>query len=189
MSYTRAVATKTRLTLDEFLALPETEPPSEFLDGEVRQKVSPNLYHGILAVELASRLRECGRKSGTSVVGTEVRHITPDRRGSYLPDVHVTRAERIAGRGEETPVTVTPDLVVEILSPGDRPSDVLRKVDLYQELKVPVFLLVDPTERSVREYRPGEHVRAWAEGDTVDLSPVLRGCTISLEDLFGALPS
>ena len=37
-----------RMTLEEFLALPEEEPALEYADGEVTQKVSPNCWHGKL---------------------------------------------------------------------------------------------------------------------------------------------
>jgi Uma2 family endonuclease len=35
-----------RLTLDEFLELPEESPALEYLDGVVAPKVSPKAYHG-----------------------------------------------------------------------------------------------------------------------------------------------
>ena len=44
-------ATK-RMTLDEFLALPETEPASEFICGEVIQKAMPTGFHSRIAFEL-----------------------------------------------------------------------------------------------------------------------------------------
>lgn len=39
---------RARLTLAEFQALPETEPVSELIDGEVVQKPLPTLEHGII---------------------------------------------------------------------------------------------------------------------------------------------
>ena len=39
------MATTRRLTLEEFLALPETEPASEFIEGEVVQKPMPTKAH------------------------------------------------------------------------------------------------------------------------------------------------
>jgi Uma2 family endonuclease len=40
------MVTRTRVSIDEFLAMPETEPPSELIDGEVVQKAIPNDDHG-----------------------------------------------------------------------------------------------------------------------------------------------
>ena len=42
------MATHAKLTLTEFLALPETEPASELIDGEVVQKTMPTWDHGVI---------------------------------------------------------------------------------------------------------------------------------------------
>jgi Uma2 family endonuclease len=42
------VATKEKLTREQFLALPETKPGSEFIAGEVMQKPMPTIAHGII---------------------------------------------------------------------------------------------------------------------------------------------
>jgi Uma2 family endonuclease len=42
------MSTSTKLTLEEFLALPETKPGSEFIDGEVVQKSMPSTDHTII---------------------------------------------------------------------------------------------------------------------------------------------
>ena len=75
------MSTKTRLTVDEFLALPETEPVSELIDGEVVQKVSPNLRHGVLAVEIGALLRAHLLPTRAGVVAVEVRHSPAGRTG------------------------------------------------------------------------------------------------------------
>lgn len=182
------MAIKTRLTLEEYLALPETEPPCEYFDGEVVQKASPNLDDGVLAVELGALFREWARRATSCVVGVEIRHIAPDRSRVYLPDVSVTMAERLAGHERGQPVPVTPDVVVEILSPDDRPSIIIRKIDMYLALGVPVLLVVDPEECSIREYRATRPPRTYQEGDTLDLSPVLPGFTLDVGALFATLP-
>jgi Uma2 family endonuclease len=78
------MTTKVALTLEEFLALPETEPASEYIDGEVVQKVAPSWYH-------ASLVHELGRLIGNYVVEhpaegrvvTELRHVARVRSRAY----------------------------------------------------------------------------------------------------------
>ena len=41
------------ITLDEFLKLPETEPPSEYINGCITQKPMPQGEHSALQTELA----------------------------------------------------------------------------------------------------------------------------------------
>ena len=182
------MVTKTRVTLEEFLALPESEPPCEYFDGEVVPKVSPNADHGALAIEFGALFREWARKTEPCLVGVEIRHITPDGRRVYLPDVSVTKAERLAGHERDQPMTVTPDVVVEILSTDDRPSVIIQKIDMYLALAVPVLLVVDPDERTIREYRAERPPRVYHEGDTLDLSPVLPGFALDVTGLFRVIP-
>jgi Uma2 family endonuclease len=40
------------LTLEEFLELPETEPASEYIDGQIIQKPMPQGEHSIIQGEL-----------------------------------------------------------------------------------------------------------------------------------------
>ncbi len=45
-----------QLTLDEFLALPDTKPASEYIDGEIIQKPMPQGQHSILQIELGMEI-------------------------------------------------------------------------------------------------------------------------------------
>jgi Uma2 family endonuclease len=44
------------ITLDEFLQLPETEPPSEYIDGQINQKPMPQGEHSLLQIELCGSI-------------------------------------------------------------------------------------------------------------------------------------
>jgi Uma2 family endonuclease len=83
------MATAMRLSLKEWLARPDTEPASEFVDGEVHQKPMPNLAHYILAGFLVARLHSYVRRLNLGLVGPELRCVfgpLSGRRG-YVPDV------------------------------------------------------------------------------------------------------
>ena len=55
------MTTKTRLTLEEFLRMPDIEERRlELIDGEVYEKMSPRWGHSSLAVELAIALKPFG---------------------------------------------------------------------------------------------------------------------------------
>lgn len=183
------MATKTRLSVEEFLALPETEPPSEYFDGEVVQKVSPGIPHSALAAAISARLLRWAEQVQPAYVGVEGRHIAITRNRVYLPDVHLTMLSRLAGHETENPLTVAPDVAVEILSPDDRPQVVLEKVELYVALEIPLAWFVDPDERTVREYRGGRPSRLYSGSEVIDGAPVLPGFTLDLPGLFSVVPS
>ncbi len=44
---------------------------------------------------------------------------------------------------------MAPDLAIEVLSPGDRPSRVARKIELYLATGCGVVFVVDPTHRTI----------------------------------------
>lgn len=184
------MATKTRLTLEEFLALPETEPPSEYICGEVVQKVAPSWNHGVLVLEIGAMLRDYLRKSGEGFVNSELRHAARAEQRAYLPDVNVTLQER-APRARELrrrgPIEVPPDFAIEVLSPDDNASRVLEKVDFYIRNGVRLVWLVDPDLETITVYRPGEAPRTHRALEVIDAAPVLRDFHLSLADLFAAL--
>ena len=58
------MTTKTRLSLAEFLRMPDIEERRlELIDGEVHEKMSPRWGHGELVIELAFALRPFGFSS------------------------------------------------------------------------------------------------------------------------------
>jgi Uma2 family endonuclease len=50
------MATPTRLTLQDFLVMPETKPYKEYVRGEVVSKTMPNASHSALVTFLCARL-------------------------------------------------------------------------------------------------------------------------------------
>jgi Uma2 family endonuclease len=186
------MGTKTALTLDEFLALPETEPASEYIDGEVVQKVAPSWYH-------ASLVHELGRLIGNYVVQhpgegrvvTELRHAF---RGAaprvYVPDLGVLRVRNVPrDRRQRTrgPVEVPPDFAIEVLSPGDYPGRVLEKADFYMRACTELLWIGDPELESVTVYKPGEAPAVVRAPHPLDAAPVLPGLAIDLAQLFAIL--
>ena len=81
------VVSERRMTLEEFLALPERKPALEFEDGVVTQKVSPRARHSRTQVALARLIGDLLEPDKIAMVFTEVR-VTFGRR-SRVPDVVV----------------------------------------------------------------------------------------------------
>lgn len=182
------MVTRTRVSIDEFLAMPETEPPSELIDGEAVQKPMPNDDHGDLAGWLIAELGIYLRKLGRGRVRTEVRH--SDRREGwvYLPDVEVRLAPRTSGRGSSRPSETPPDFAIEVLSPGDRPGRLLERVSFYMRTGVALLWVVDPADELVTVYRPGESPSTFQAPATITAAPVLPGFELELAALFAILP-
>ncbi|MEO0885680.1 MAG: Uma2 family endonuclease, partial [Cyanobacteria bacterium J06648_10] len=61
------------ISLKEFLALPETKPASEYIDGKVTQKPMPQGEHSSIQVELASAINSSLKKQRIAAAYTELR--------------------------------------------------------------------------------------------------------------------
>ncbi len=65
-----------RLTLEEFLALPEEEPALEFFRGQVTQKVSPGTWHSLLRGAFVFQVYSYVRPR-------RLAHVLPEHRSTY----------------------------------------------------------------------------------------------------------
>jgi Uma2 family endonuclease len=177
-----------RLTLEEFLRLPEAEPALEFWHGEVSQKVSPKLPHGALQYGLGERISQSTGPGRPFRVFTETRVTFAGI--STVPDLVVYRRERVPrdARGqlvEDT--TVPPDIAVEIVSPGQSRTRLLARCRWYVANGVPLALFADPRRRVVRLFRPGFDSGDRRGADLLDLTDVLPGFTLTVDDFFAPL--
>ncbi|MFN0096944.1 MAG: Uma2 family endonuclease [Dehalococcoidia bacterium] len=181
-------AVATRLTLEEFLRRPETEPASEFVCGEVIPKPMPNAFHGAIVMYLGHLLLShiLPRKLGW--VLTETRHADSAENRSYLPDVSVL-LRRPGGPSSLVlgPLWFPPDLAVEVSSPDDRPTRIADKLAFYLRAGVPLVWIIDPEERSLVAYRPGQQPEYFRHEGSVSGDPVLPGLILDLAGLFSVL--
>jgi Uma2 family endonuclease len=82
-----------------------------------------------------------------------------------------------------------PDLVVEILSPGNNTKELKIKYDLYEEFGVREYWIIYPDERSVLKYELSsqgkfvQQMRAFTLGDKITTS-ILPGFELALDDVF-----
>lgn len=81
----------------------------------------------------------------------------------------------------------SPDLVVEVLSPGTARYDKIIKLSLYQRAGVPEYWIVDPVSRSVSVYILGNgiyHSPSVYDSDSYVPVGVLDACRIDLSTVF-----
>jgi Uma2 family endonuclease len=84
-----------------------------------------------------------------------------------------------------------PDIVVEILSPGNNKKELLNKYEVYEEAGVKEYWMVVPQERTFLRYTLNEEARYVTSrpmtlGDAVT-TPLLPGFSLDLDELFGQL--
>jgi Uma2 family endonuclease len=181
--------TQWRLTLGEFLALPEAEPALELEpDGAVIQKVSPKGRHSTLQLALCDHINQFSRPRRLALALPELRAVFAG--AAYVPDVAVYRWEHIPrlpdGKVADD-FRLPPDIAIEIVSPEQSPNALVRRCVWYTANGVQVALLVDPADESVLLFRQDAAPRALRGQDPIDLADVLPGFQLTTGELFDAL--
>ena len=177
-----------RLTLEDFLQLPEEEPSLEFEEGRVTQKVSPKVQHSMVQVALSGFLNSFTRPRKLAIAFTELRTTYSGR--SYVPDISVYRWDRIPKTAQgkvASDFRAPPDIAVEIVSPGQSTNALVRRCLWHVENGVGVALLIDPADESVLVFRPGSRPSAVGGAGRIDIEDLLPGFPLTAQELFDSL--
>lgn len=165
----------------------------ELLRGKIRQMATPNRAHQGISGNLQRYFANALWKSPCKVYAAPF-------------DVRLTRFSKAKNKEVATVVQPdlcvicdsdkldardcigAPDLVVEILSPGNSRTGMKDKFDLYEEAGVREYWLVHPGECSVQIFQLNEEgryigLRPYVEGDTVT-TPIVPGMEVVLADVF-----
>jgi Uma2 family endonuclease len=100
------------------------------------------------------------------------------------PDVAFVRHDRIPNPMPRGFAEFAPDLAVEVLSPDDRPGEVLEKVSDWLKGGTRLVWVVDPERRSARAYRDDGDIRLLGETDSLEGEDVLPGFNCQVRELF-----
>lgn len=174
-----------RMSLEEFLALPEEKPALEYAEGVVRQKMAAKAVHGAIQSFLVVAINQFARPRRLGIGFSETRFTKDD--WSPVPDVAYYRRESLTVRRAPADFTAAPDLSIEILSPGQTVTDLLQKCMDYLARGTLVALLVHPDEESVFALRPGGTLTLLRGDDVIGLEDVLPGFRMTVRDLFQAV--
>ena len=177
------MTTPTRVSVEEFLAMEETKPYLELINGEVVQKAMPGPKHSATVLYLGTELTLFVRRKPVARVDTELRHRSLDQDWVFLPDICVTLRD-LWPKGVSGPVEVMPDLAIEVLSPDDRAGRVAERVDFYLRAGTALIWVIDPELEHVTVYRPGAAPEFHRNNGTLDAAPILPGFTVDLAELF-----
>ena len=177
-----------RMTLDEFLTLPETKPVLEYVNGVVTQKVAPQGQHSLIQSDLVQRVNAVAKPQKLALALPELR--TTYGGLSRVPDVAIylwDRIPRLPNGRIANRFTEPPDIAVEIVSPDQTATELVGKCIWYVKNGVRIALIADPDEDTVLCFRPDALPEALTGDDRIDLDEVLPGFELTVGQLFGSL--
>jgi Uma2 family endonuclease len=97
----------------------------------------------------------------------------------------VRRGKLPEGKPQEGWLTVVPDLVAEVVSPGDEAEDLEQKLLDYREAGIPLIWVIYPKTRSAQVLTPDARLDVDPDG-VLDGRDILPGFTCALADLFAS---
>jgi Uma2 family endonuclease len=175
--------------LEEFLQQPETEPASEYIDGQIIQKPMPQGEHSAIQTELATTVNAILRSGRIARAFSELRCTFGGR--STVPDIAVFTWERIPRKengGVANAFTVAPDWAIEILSPDQSHTRVTKNILHCLKHGTEMGWLIDPDEQTVFVYRPGQAIEVFDEPDALLPVPAFAiALQLTVKDLFAWL--
>jgi Uma2 family endonuclease len=141
------------ISIEEFLKLPDTKPASEFVDGQIIQKPMPQGKHSTIQRDLVNAIDSVLKVGKIARAYPELRCTFGGR--STVPDGTVFVWERIPRDDDGRVANVfalAPDWTIEILSPEQSQTKVVRNILHCLSHGTQMGWLIDPDEELVFVY-------------------------------------
>lgn len=177
------MVTALKLTIDQLEALPDDNNRYELIDGELLVSKAPGIPHQRPLGRLFYWLTEylVHNPIGEVIFGPGI--VFDDYNG-VIPDMVFVSAERqhiVTERG----LIDAPDLIIEVVSPGEKNSERDRQLkrQLYSRRGVREYWVVDPQLMTIEVYRLHDSVlvlEATLRGSDSLTSPILPGFSCSV---------
>ena len=159
---------------------------TELVRGRLVVREPPGTQHGVIAMNLAYYVADYVRRHELGAVlaqdtGFKIASSPDTVRAPDVAYVARERAARIPARGY---AELAPDLLAEVLSPDDRPAEVLAKVADWLAAGVRLVWVVDPERAEARVYRPDGSLTVLTGQDALDGEDVLPGFSCPLAQVL-----
>jgi Uma2 family endonuclease len=149
----------------------------------------PQGYHSIIQRQLLLTISPVLSHQGIGEAFPELRCTFGGR--SIVPDVTVFEEARIpvdAGGKIENVFSIAPDWTIEILSPEQSVTKVLKNINHCLDYGTQMGWLIDPESRAVTVSRTGQNILIIDEPDaTIPVPEFARSIHLTIEEIFGWL--
>jgi Uma2 family endonuclease len=175
------------MTLEAFLQMPETQPASEFINGEMIQKPLPQGEHSLIQTIFCETINQIAKPQKMAVAFPELRCVFGGN--AIVPDVAVFRWERIphAASGRiANRFDLYPDWAIEILSPEQNQNKVLGKLLHCSQYGTELGWLIDPEDESILIVFPEQRVQLLRGNSQLPILSEI-GLELQVNQIFGWL--
>jgi Uma2 family endonuclease len=174
------------MTAEELLRRQPPHKRSELVNGRMIVREPAGYRHGRVVADLTYRLQHHVKADDLGVVyAAETGFLLArDPDTVRAPDVAFVTTERLPEPEPTGFAELAPDLAVEVLSPDDRPGEVLAKVGDWLAAGTRLVWIVDPVRRQVRVYRSDGSQSTIAGSDLLDGEDVVPGFSFPADAIF-----
>ena len=187
-------ATKKKISFEDYLLMPEINPPYEIIDGEFMPSPAPIPAHQRIVLNIVMVLHPHVQEKDLGVVLFAPVDIILQRHPlrTRQPDVLFIHKDKLSGTGldaiEELQILeITPDLVVEVLSASDTERVLSGKLSDYQRIGVKECWLVSREARFVEVLQltkeQSQSLGHFGLGETIG-SQILPDLQLSVDAIF-----
>jgi Uma2 family endonuclease len=173
-------------TIADYLSWQFNERVELFKGYITKMSPAPNTYHQVISRELGTSLSVFLKRKTCQVFFAPIDVYLPskDKKSVVQPDIIVVcDIKKIESKG----CVGAPDIVVEILSPGNSKKEMKDKYALYEEAGVKEYWVVFPSEQVVQIYELIDNQykakAPLANGDKIT-TPILEGFEVEVDEIF-----
>lgn len=181
------MATAKLMTAEDLLQLEDDEHRYDLIRGELIRMSPANAEHGGIALAIGGELRSHVRANHLGMAfAAETGFILARNPDVVLaPDVAFVRSDRLPPRDQWSRfLELAPDLVVEVVSPSDRWTEINDKVMEYLRHGVALVWVVDPKRQQIVVYTADRGPRVVTIEDQLDGGDVLPEFRMAVAEIF-----
>jgi Uma2 family endonuclease len=171
---------------EAFMALSGDEQRYEVVDGELVDMGNSGMEYGEIGSFLGGMLALHVRRDKLGIVCDSSTAYTLKSGNRRSPDVSFVAKERLQGmsRPPQGFFQGSPDLAVEILSPGNTVEGMHKKIVEYFQNETQLVWVIHPEEKFVLVYHSPEPDQFLRSTDTLDGEKILPGFSLNVGELF-----
>ena len=176
-----------RLTLEEFLALPEGDVTYEFVNGEAIPKydreMSHKFFHSSTTGALFILLSAWAQEKGRVVIDWAVKLTRNQQDWLPVPDLTYVSYNLLQQDWlQDEACPVSPELVIEIISPGQTFGEMIEKAVDYIKAGVSHVWVVDTKAKTITIFAPHQVPTTYRDNQLI--SDVLPGLETTPNQVF-----
>lgn len=185
-AYVPPMTPQALLSAEELLHLNLPNKRTELVRGVLVVREPPGGRHGRITAEVARLIANHVVERGLGTVYAGDTGFTLARGPDTVrgPDVAFVSKARVPPHDPVGYIELGPDLVVEVLSPRNRPGEILAKLADWLRAGTRLIWLIDPIRRVARVYRADGSESLVAEDQTLEGEDVLPGFALDLKTIL-----